>query len=153
MVANSISVRLAVQDDADCITDFNCGIARETEDKELDRSLVLSGVKRGIDRAPEVRYFLAEDQSKPVGCLMITREWSDWRDGWLIWIQSVYVSSEYRGQGVFKELLAHLEDTVRSESDVVGLRLYVEVENDRAQEVYGRTGFIDPNYKVLEKLF
>lgn len=153
MVADSINVRLAVESDADCITDFNCGIARETEGKELDRDLVLSGVRRGIARGPEVRYFVAEKESQLVGCLMITREWSDWRDGWLIWIQSVYVASDYRGQGVFKQLLAHLENTVRSEPDIVGLRLYVEVENDRAQEVYARTGFSDPNYKVLEKLF
>lgn len=153
MTTNTNSVRPATSSDAELLADFNCAIARETEDKELDRTKVLRGVQRALDLGPEVRYFVAEDASDPVGCLMITREWSDWRDGWIVWIQSVYVSSSHRGRGVFKSLLNHTTKTVRQEPDVVGLRLYVEVENSRAQEVYLRTGFVDPNYKVLEQLF
>lgn len=153
MTTNSISIRPATHSDAEALADFNCGIARETEDKELNRNKVLRGVQRALDRGPEVRYFVADDANRPVGCLMITREWSDWRDGWIVWIQSVYVSGSHRGQGVFKSLLNYTTETIKQEPDVVGLRLYVEVENSRAQEVYLRTGFVDPNYKVLEKLF
>ncbi len=153
MPSESITIRAATRDDADAITQFNCAIASETEGKLLDHSRVLRGVQRGIDRGPEVRYFVAQSTSKLVGCLMITREWSDWRDGWIIWIQSVYVVPDFRGQGVFKHLLKSASETVKQEPDTIGLRLYVEIENDRAQEVYLRTGFTDPNYKVLEKMF
>ncbi|GAB5402889.1 MAG: GNAT family N-acetyltransferase [Aureliella sp.] len=153
MPSNSTTIRLATYNDAETIAQFNCAIAQETEGKSLDEALVLSGVRRGIDRGPEVRYFVADKGGQLVGCLMITREWSDWRDGWIIWIQSVYVAADFRGQGIFKLLLQSASEIVKQEPDTIGLRLYVELENARAQEVYLRTGFADPNYKVLEKMF
>lgn len=146
-------VRPAGLDDAHMLAEFNWRIAVETEGKELDRSRVTRGVRRGLQLEHEVRYFVAESVDGPLGCLMLTREWSDWRDGWLIWIQSVYVRPEYRGQGVFRSLLEHVRLLLQQEQDVVGLRLYVEAENQRAQDVYRRTGFSDPNYRVLELLF
>jgi ribosomal protein S18 acetylase RimI-like enzyme len=84
---------------------------------------------------------------------MLTREWSDWRDGWLMWVQSVYVEPAHRSQGVFRSLLDHATQCMREDPDVVGMRLYVENENSRAQAVYARTGFVDPSYKVLERIF
>ncbi len=150
---DQISVRVAVKDDAAVLTDFNCGIARETEDKELDRELVLAGVQRGMQQGKEARYYVATHEGDAVGCLLLTREWSDWRNGWIVWIQSVYVQEEYRGIGVFRKLLDHATEVCKSEPDTLGLRLYVEVENERAQDVYRKTGFTDPKYKVLEKLW
>lgn len=147
------TIRLADAGDIETLVDFNCGIARETEDKELDRQLVTSGVARAMNQGDEVKYFIAESDSGPIGSLMLTREWSDWRDGWLVWIQSVYVSADARGKGVFRSLLDHATEQVQLDPDVRGLRLYVENENTRAQSVYSKTGFGDPNYKVLEKLF
>ncbi|MCA9126681.1 MAG: GNAT family N-acetyltransferase [Planctomycetales bacterium] len=139
--------------DVDAITDFNCAIARETEGKELNRPTVLGGVARGLRQGGEVTYFVAKCNGEAVGCLMLTREWSDWRDGWLVWIQSVYVAPSHRGRGVFRLLLSTSEAHVLQQQDVVGLRLYVEVDNARAQSAYHRSGFVDPNYKVLEKIF
>ncbi|QDV21886.1 GNAT family N-acetyltransferase [Aureliella helgolandensis] len=146
-------IRHATLADAAKIVDFNCAISRETEGKELDREVVARGVARGIRQGDEVTYFVAEADQDLAGCLMLTREWSDWRDGWLVWIQSVYVTQEFRGRGVFRRLLETATERVQQDPDVVGLRLYVEVENERAQQVYRKTGFQDPNYKVLEKLF
>lgn len=88
-----------------------------------------------------------------IGCLMLTREWSDWRDGWLMWLQSVYVCAPHRGQGVFRSLLETAIEKMRQAPDVIGVRLYVEVKNERAQAVYYKTGFVDPKYKVLEQIF
>lgn len=152
-MTTTIQVRVADSQDIDSIVDFNCAIARETEGKELDRVLIQRGVTRGMEKGEEVVYFVATASGENIGCLMLTREWSDWRDGWLAWIQSVYVTETHRGNGVFRRLLDYATEHVQVLPDVVGLRLYVEVENQRAQSVYSRTGFVDPNYKVLEKLF
>ena len=107
---------------------------------------------RAFEQGDEAIYFIAEIDSTPVGSLMLTREWSDWRDGWLVWIQSVYVTEEHRGKGIFRGMLAHATNELKQNPDVVGLRLYVENDNQRAQSVYNRSGFVDPKYKVLEKL-
>lgn len=153
MSASKPMIRRATPLDAKDIAEFNCRIALETEGKQLDVALVGRGVARGIERGDEVVYYVATVDAISVGCLMLTREWSDWRDGWLVWIQSVYVEEAHRGQGIFRKLLEHATEQVRQMPDVVGLRLYVEVANARAQAVYLRTGFVDPNYKVLEKMF
>lgn len=155
-------IRVAELSDVDTLAAFNCAIAAETEDRQLPLETVRRGVERGLRHAPEVTYFVAqlansetsEELRKPlVGCLMLTREWSDWRDGWLAWVQSVYVVPEQRGRGVFRRLLETATEHLRQSPDVVGMRLYVEVENEDAQAVYARSGFGDPNYKVLEKMF
>lgn len=148
-------VRRATQADIEALVDFNCRLAQETEDKALDRELVARGVTRAFDQGDEAMYFVAEldDVDGPIGTLMLTREWSDWRDGWLVWIQSVYVVADYRGQGVFRTLLESATEHIKQDPDVRGLRLYVENENARAQSAYTKNGFSDPNYKVLEKLF
>ena len=150
-------VRLATEQDVETIADFNCRLAVETEEKELDAKRVLSGVRRGMEQGEEVTYFMAEINNiqppQPIGTLMVTREWSDWRDGWIAWLQSVYVVKEHRGQGVFTDLLDFASDTLARRTDVIGLRLYVENENQRAQAAYLKNGFEDAHYRVLEKLF
>ena len=146
-------IRRASHEDVETLIEFNCAIARETEGKELVRETVSRGVRRGLEQGDEVVYYVADDDTGPVGSLMLTREWSDWRDGWLVWIQSVYVTERLRGRGVFRSLLEHVTRELRRQPDVVGVRLYVEAENTRAQAVYHRTGFADANYKVLEQIF
>lgn len=153
MTKSDWTVRRATVEDAIVLAKFNCAIARETESKELDADVVLRGVQRGLQHTEEVVYYVAETSSQVIGCLMLTREWSDWRDGWLIWVQSVYVENEFRGQGVFKGILAFALQDIRKNPDVVGVRLYVEENNERAQSVYLQTGFSDPHYKVLEQIF
>ena len=149
----SIEIRIANKGDAEVLTEFNCRLARETESIELNRATVLSGVQRGLAVTGEVIYFVAEDESDVVGQLMLTREWSDWRDGWLAWLQSVYVRSDYRQQGVFRCLLDAARKHLRGQPDVVGLRLYVEDENTSAMSTYTRLGFKDAGYRVMEHLF
>ncbi len=146
-------VRLATVGDVDALVEFNCSIALETENKKLDQETVSRGVARGFHQGDEVLYFVAELEGQLIGSLMLTREWSDWRDGWLVWIQSVYVVAPHRGRGVFRSLLKHATLQMRQNPDVVGLRLYVENGNQRAQSVYARSGFADPSYKVLERIF
>ncbi|MDG2127669.1 MAG: GNAT family N-acetyltransferase [Fuerstiella sp.] len=145
-----VSIRTAMSSDIDVLTDFNCRLAAETEDKPLDFHTVRSGVTRGLSVGDEVRYFVAERGETIVGQLMLTREWSDWRDGWIVWLQSVYVLAEYRGQGVFRQLLDHVRSSVHTDADVACLRLYVEEDNDAAKSTYNRLGFRDTGYDVME---
>ncbi len=145
--------RIADSGDIDTLVQFNCRIALETEGKQLDPATVTQGVRRGMQQGDEVVYYVADAGSGPIGALMLTREWSDWRNGWLAWVQSVYVLPDYRGSGVFRSLLQHVLGELKANADVVGVRLYVEVDNSRALEVYERSGFSDPHYKVLEMIF
>ncbi|MEQ9409933.1 MAG: GNAT family N-acetyltransferase [Fuerstiella sp.] len=146
----SILIRVATIDDVEILADYNCRLAHETEDRQLDRTTVLSGVKRGLNVGDEVQYYVAESGGNVIGQLMLTREWSDWRDGWIVWLQSVYVAAEFRGQGVFRRLLQYVRQQLHDQPDVLGLRLYVEEENSAAITTYNRLGFQHPGYRVME---
>ena len=145
-----IVVRPATAADCDTLVDFNCRLADETEGKSLDRETVTRGVQAVFDDPSKARYFVACDGEQTIGQLMHTWEWSDWRNGLFWWVQSVYVHPDHRRRGVFRRLLEHLRDEAVRDSQVVGLRLYVEQENSVAQEVYSRLGLTSPGYQVLE---
>jgi GNAT superfamily N-acetyltransferase len=147
------AVRRANLGDIDTLTDFNCRLAQETEGETLNSQIVHDGVRRGLEKDEEVVYYIAEVNSDPVGALMLTREWSDWRNGWMIWLQSVYVRQDYRGQGVFRGLLDHVVHLLERTPDVAGLRLYVSARNTQAQAVYRQSGFIASRYRILERQF
>jgi ribosomal protein S18 acetylase RimI-like enzyme len=148
-----IRIRPATPDDAQVIADYNAAMALETEHKRLAPDTVRAGVARGIASPAEARYFVAETGGDGggavVGQLMVTFEWSDWRNGTFWWVQSVYVHPEHRGRGVFKALYRHVEHLARA-AGACGLRLYVERENARAQEVYRKLGMADAGYAVFE---
>lgn len=146
-----ITYRAAGRDDAAVLTRFNCALALETENRILDAELVRRGVEGGLERSPEVRYFVAESESRVVGQLMLTREWSDWRNGWMAWLQSVYVEKAFRGAGVFRSLLDHAVHSIEGNDAPVCLRLYVETHNEPAMECYRRLGFRDSGYLVMER--
>jgi ribosomal protein S18 acetylase RimI-like enzyme len=149
-----ITIRNATHDDAETIADFNCRLAAETEDKPLDPETVRMGVSALLDDTRRGQYFVAcTSDGQIVGQLMHTFEWSDWRNGDIWWLQSVYVHADYRRQGVFRKLHQHLEELAESTPGVVGLRLYVENENSRAQETYCSLGFVEPGYRVMERMF
>ena len=152
MSQNELTVRRATDNDVETIAEFNCRLAQETENKSLDRDTVTDGVRRGLRCGAEVTYYMAQVKQQSVGTLMLTREWSDWRNGWIAWLQSVFVIKSHRGQGVFRSMLDQVIQELEAEPDVIGIRLYVENDNERAQQVYKRTGFADPNYKVLERM-
>ena len=146
---NTIRVRSARPDDTATIAEFNRRLAWETEKIRLDPSVIHAGVTAMLADAAKGRYFVAIFEERVVGQIMHTFEWSDWRNGLLWWIQSVYVDPEFRGRGVLRALFEHLRDeAVRNEG--VGLRLYVENENHTAQEVYRKLGMSRAGYQVLE---
>ncbi|HET6382934.1 MAG TPA: GNAT family N-acetyltransferase [Armatimonadota bacterium] len=147
-----VSIRLARPADAAVITEFNRRIAEETEGKSLDADRLIPGVKRALSDEIDAVYYVAEAGTDVIGQLMITYEWSDWRNGVLWWIQSVYVDEEYRSGGVFRRLFETVERAARA-AGAAGLRLYVEKDNHRAQAVYRRLGMDTPGYLVMERLF
>lgn len=146
----SIVIRSATSEDVAVIAEYNCRLALETEGKTLDRDTVDAGVCRGLELGDEVQYFVAEDETGVIGQIMLTREWSDWRNGWMIWLQSVYVASEKRGVGVFRLLFERSVELARLRCDAVCVRLYVEHENDTATATYRRLGFRNSGYLVME---
>lgn len=148
-------VRDARLDDLAAIVEFNARLAAETEDKVLDRATLESGVRAGLTAPERLRYWVVElvETGQVLGQAAITREWSDWRNGWIWWLQSVYVTPEARGQGVFRRLHAAIRAEARAEADVVGLRLYVEHSNDRAQNTYRSLGLAPGGYHVFEEIW
>jgi ribosomal protein S18 acetylase RimI-like enzyme len=149
----SFIIRDAKSGDINCIADFNSRMAVETEGRRLDENIIGPGVARLIDDTSIGRYWVAEKDSKVIAQIMVTYEWSDWRNGKLWWIQSVYVHADYRRQGVYTALYRHVESLARSEPDVAGLRLYVENNNNSAQRTYESLGMVDPGYRVMEVMF
>lgn len=150
-LACKLDVRLARPADAPTIADYNVAMARETEHLDLDPSTVLAGVRRVIDEPSLGSYFVADIDGLVVGQLMITHEWSDWRNRDMWWIQSVYVAPEYRRHGVFRRLFEHAKAAARNAGAGV-IRLYVERDNDPAQQTYRRLGMGMTNYRVMEKV-
>lgn len=153
VVMPEISIRLATANDWETIVDFNCRLADETENKKLDPDVIGPGVRAVLEDPSKGRYFVASDGTRIVGQLMHTFEWSDWRNGWIWWLQSVYVVDDYRRQGVFRKLNQHLADLAETDLEVVGLRLYVENENERAHSTYEKIGMDRAGYFVMERLF
>jgi ribosomal protein S18 acetylase RimI-like enzyme len=145
-----ITVRAARPADADAIALGNIAMALETEHKHLDREITGAGVRAVFADGGRGRYFVAERAGRMVGQLMITYEWSDWRNGVFWWIQSVYVDPTARRSGVFRALYEHVERLARASAEVCGIRLYVERENRRAQETYRQCGMHDAGYLVME---
>jgi ribosomal protein S18 acetylase RimI-like enzyme len=144
-------IRRATSQDSEVVVDFNRRLAEESEGKKLDQALLKAGVGQALADSNKALYFLAEDAGLVVGQIMITTEWSDWRNGWFWWIQSVYVRPESRRRGVFRALFEHVTQAARQDPSVIGLRLYVDEDNHAAQETYRRLGMTETGYFVLEK--
>lgn len=148
-----MKIRDATQADLEFIVAANAALAAESEDQALDPALLRPGVQAVLDDPALGRYYLAEIGGQPVGQLMTTFEWSDWRNGVFLWIQSVYVLTAHRGAGVFRALYQHLAELARQDGRICGIRLYVDRENRRAQEVYTRLGMHLSNYQVMETVY
>jgi GNAT superfamily N-acetyltransferase len=145
------TVRQAAPADAAVVAEYNRRLAWETEDKVLDPAQLQPGVDAVLADANRGVYFVAEDGGEVVGQLAITYEWSDWRNGWFWWIQSVYVREDRRQAGVFRLLYEHVAALAKERGDVIGLRLYVEANNERAQRTYQRLGMEVIPYKILQR--
>ena len=147
-----IAIRRAGTDDAQALIDFNCAMARETEGKQLLPEVVGAGVRGLLAHPAAGFYLLAEVDGVVIGALMLTKEWSDWRNGSFWWIQSVYVRPEHRRRGVYRQLYRHVQQLAANDSAVCGFRLYVERENSAAQSVYRALGMSETHYRVFEEL-
>ena len=144
-----MKIRDAVPRDREVIVRFNQGLAKETEDVDLDAEQLAAGVDAVLNDPSRGRYYLATIEGEVVGQLMTTFEWSDWRNGLFLWIQSVYVESSHRKQGVFTALYRHVE-ALGQRPGYCGVRLYVYRGNDRAWAIYEQLGMVDHGYSVLE---
>jgi ribosomal protein S18 acetylase RimI-like enzyme len=142
--------RKATPADAPAIVEFQVAMARETEDLELDREVCTAGVAAVFAQPQYGQYFVGERAGEVIASLLITYEWSDWRNGVIWWIQSVYVQPEARGQGVYAGLYEHVKQLVQNDSSIRGIRLYVDKRNTRAQAVYARLGMNGEHYQVFE---
>ncbi len=149
-IKQQLHIRQAGPGDAPTIADFNLRLARETEDLALDPETVRAGVKALLTDPAKGIYYVAELGGRIVGQLMITYEWSDWRNANIWWIQSVYVEESARGAGVFRKLFEHLRNLALKAGNVCSLRLYMHAENTRARASYEKLGMLQTYYQVFE---
>ena len=148
-----LEIREAVASDAAQIAQYNALLAMESEGTRLAPEVAERGAEAMFADRSRGRYWLAEVDGEVVGQLMLTYEWSDWRNGMVWWIQSVYVHGDYRRKGVFSALYRHVESLARQEPEVCGLRLYVEQDNAHAQRTYESLGMHMTNYLVMQSIF
>ncbi|MDA7881196.1 GNAT family N-acetyltransferase [Akkermansiaceae bacterium] len=150
---DQLIIRPAEAGDIAILVDFNIRMAWETEERNLELETLTSGVRAILEDAARGFYLVAEMAGKVVGSLMVTTEWSDWRNGDFWWVQSVYVQPESRNQGVFKALYEETRNRAVSTTGVCGCRLYVEKDNAGAQAVYLRLGLKETDYRLYEDSF
>lgn len=148
----SLSIRDAVRDDLSFIFHGNREMALETEGKELDPATLQRGVERALLDPQRGWYLVAEVDGRQAGSLFVTFEWSDWRDGFFWWIQSVFVLPRFRGQGVYSALHQEVARRAAEDGSVCGVRLYVDRGNDRARRLYEKLGMTASNYDLMEQL-
>lgn len=150
-MTNDIQVRLARETDLPELAAFNQAMARETEGKELDAETLAAGVAAVFSDSNRGFYVVAESESGVVGGLMVTFEWSDWRNGQFWWIQSVFIQPDHRGRGLYRMLYDHVKTLAAERGNVCGFRLYVEKDNMNAQKVYEKLGMTETHYKMYEE--
>ncbi len=147
----AFQIRRGVPADIEHLVEFNLAMALETEAKALAPRVLRAGVARVLAEPVRGFYLVAECGSDVAGCLMITYEWSDWRNGDWWWLQSVYVAPSFRRRGCYSALHAEVERAARATAGVVGLRLYVERENRHAQATYAARGLAETHYAMWER--
>lgn len=145
-------VRIANKDDISAIVEFQLLMAAETEDVELDKDTVTNGVTAVINDPTKGRYYVAEKKGKVIGSLLTTFEWSDWRNGTVLWIQSVYILPEYRRKGVYSNMYKHIKNLVLKDEKLNGIRLYADKDNEVAHKTYLKLGMNPDHYVTFEWL-
>ena len=144
------TIREARPDDVDVLVKFNAAMAKETEGKSLDVERLTAGVGAVFEASEKGFYVVAEVEGSVVGSLLITYEWSDWRDATFWWIQSVYVRPDWRRRGIYRAMHDWVYAAARSHSDVCGIRLYVDLDNQIAQNTYANLGMVRAHYHLFE---
>jgi GNAT superfamily N-acetyltransferase len=143
-------IRKALLKDLTVLTDFQQRLALESEGMHLDPEKLAAGLKSLLQDPAKGVYYLVEDDHRPIACHLITYEWSDWRNGMVWWLQSVYVTENYRKKGVFKMMYDNIVNMIRNDERLIGLRLYVDKSNERAMKVYASMGMNGDHYTVYE---
>jgi len=151
-MSKTIRIRPASADDAKALVDFAAAMALETERKVLLRDVISQGVHHLLAHPGMGFYVMAESEGEVAGSLMVTTEWSDWRNGNFWWVQSVYVRPEFRRRGVYRRLYQYLQERAAEDPEVCGFRLYVERDNGRAQATYRAAGMAQTHYILFEEL-
>ena len=146
----NVQTRPAGAGDVETIASFQCRLASESEAITLDPAIVRKGVQAVINDPTKGRYLLADIDGRTIGCLMIIREWSDWRNAEVWWIHSLYVPPEFRRRGVLRAMYGHLKATVEADQSLRGLRLLVEKDNRVAMAAYEVLGMDGDHYKLYE---
>ena len=147
-----ISIRHAEEKDLNHIIEFNIAMALETENKVLNPEIISKGVNNLFKNSQFGFYIVAEIKGEVCACMMTTTEWSDWRDGLFLWIQSVYVKPEFRRRGIYTKMYEFMKKNAFTESNICGCRLYVEKDNLTAQKTYRNNGMEQTDYLVYEEI-
>ncbi|MBW6491224.1 MAG: GNAT family N-acetyltransferase [Lentimicrobium sp.] len=150
ILQTSVNIRPARIEDSGFIVESQLQMAMETEQMSLDKGSISEGVKAVFNDNSKGFYIIAEANNLQVGCLLITPEWSDWRNAWVWWIQSVYVKQDFRKLGVFGTMYDYIKTMVIMRNDVSGIRLYVDKTNQSAMNVYCRVGMNGEHYSTFE---
>lgn len=145
-----VTVRKALPGDILKIAGFQVEMAKETENLDLDTAIVRKGVNAVFTDKSKGSYYIAESDGIVIASLLTTYEWSDWRNGMVVWIQSVYVLPEFRNQGIFTELFKYIKLMVEADPELFGIRLYVDNTNEQAIQVYRRCGMDGDHYRLFE---
>jgi ribosomal protein S18 acetylase RimI-like enzyme len=145
-----ITIRKATVADIPSLVAFQQKLAQETENVTLDSAILHKGMQAMFDDPSKGFYNVVEDNGVVIGCHMITYEWSDWRNGLVWWLQSVYVIESYRKQGIFKLMYENIVRIIQNDPSLIGLRLYVDKSNARAMKVYESMGMNGEHYTVYE---
>ena len=149
-VNHMYKLRKAIISDAPVIVSFQVKMAWETENFKLDPDSVIKGVEAVLNDPNKGMYYVAEYEGNVIACMLITTEWSDWRNGTVLWIQSLYVENEYRKRGIFKMMFNHIKNMVLENENLKGIRLYVDKSNTNAVNVYNKLGMNSNHYKLFE---
>lgn len=149
-MSNKLIIREGNLDDLQTLVDFNLAMALETENLNLSKEVLQKGIRHGLHHPEVAQYFVAEMQGEIVGSLMITKEWSDWRNAMVAWIQSVYVLPKARRKGVYSALYQYIKQWVMQTESYSGIRLYVDKRNTNAIQTYKALGMNGEHYQLFE---
>jgi GNAT superfamily N-acetyltransferase len=145
-----MTIRVATPADLSILVSFQMNMAKETENIQLDESILAKGITELFNHPERGQYYVATENNTVLGCLMITYEWSDWRCGTVLWIQSVYIDSAHRAKGVYSAMYHHFQQRVLNDQSLRGIRLYVDKTNEKAQRTYERLGMNGNHYATYE---
>ncbi|HAS46280.1 MAG TPA: GNAT family N-acetyltransferase [Microscillaceae bacterium] len=137
-------------EDAETLADLQCAMAWETEEYKLDKTTVLKGLKALFEDTAKGKYYKLVCKEDIVGCMLNTFEWSEWRNGYILWIQSLYIVPSFRGKGLFKRTYQYLQNLVNASDDLQGIRLYVDKTNVKATKTYEAIGMNGEHYHFFE---